>query len=106
MRANWEYMVRVQQRRAIGAHFAEAAVIRTEPARNHVFLQHSSDSAPQRMTRQILDSAAGPLQRRQSLLITLAVPHQVQRNQQIVGHVPQRMGACGVQRVPVMDDAF
>ena len=30
----------------------------------------------------------------------------MQRNQQIVGHVPQRMGARNIQRVPVMDDAL
>ena len=72
-------LVRVQQRRAVGSHLAKAAVLRTEPPRNRVLLQDGRDSSAQRVTGQVLDSAVGPLQRRERLLVSLAVPYEVER---------------------------
>ena len=97
-------LIAVQQRRAVRAHFAKAAVLRTEPARDSVFLQNRRNRASQTVARQVLYPAISALQRGQSLLIALAVANKVQRNQHVVQCVAQRVRARNIQRVSVVND--
>ena len=94
----------MHQRRAVRSHLAEASVVRSEPPRDGVLLQNGRDRSPQRVAGQVLHPAVGSLQRREGLLISLAVSYEMERNQRVVQDVPQRVRARDVQRVAVLDD--
>ena len=99
-------VVRVHQRRSVGSYLAEAAVLGAQIARNRVLLQDRCDGSSQRVSGEVLDGAVGLAQRGQSLLLSLAVAHEVEGDERAVEHVPKRVGSCDKQGVAVVNNRF
>ncbi len=74
----------MQQRSAVGSHFAETSVPRAKSTRNGVFLQNCRDGSAQAVAGQVFHSAVGPVQRGQGLLVPLRVPDEMKWNQRVV----------------------